>query len=200
MAGPLSGLVLAGGESRRLGLDKARLLFGGRPLLDIVAGRLAEVCAEVIVVASPQRPPEVTPPGARVVFDETPGLGPLAGIQAGLKAASFPFAFVAACDMPFLSLPLLRYMAGLPRTYEALVPEVQGRRHPLHAIYSRACLPAVEELLRAGQRSIGELLTRVRVQAVGEEEVRRWDPDGLTLFNLNDRRDLATARRVWRTR
>ncbi len=200
MGDPLSGLVLAGGESRRLGLDKARLLFGGRPLLDIVAGWLAEVCAEVIVVASPLRPPEVIPPGARVVFDETPGLGPLAGIQAGLKAASCPFAFVAACDMPFLSLPLLRYMAGLPQSYEALVPEWQGRRHPLHAIYSRACLPAVEALLGAGQRRVEELLARVRVQVVGEEEVRRWDPEGLSLFNLNDRRDLATARRVWRTR
>jgi molybdopterin-guanine dinucleotide biosynthesis protein A len=191
---------LAGGESRRLGLDKAHLLFGGRPLLHIVAGRLAEVCAEVIVVASPLRPPEGIPDGARLAMDGAPGLGPLAGIQAGLKAASFPFALVAACDMPFLSPPLLRYMAGLPRSYEALVPEWDGRRHPLHAIYSRACLPTIDALLEAGQRSVEELLARVRLQVLGEEEVRRWDPEGLSLFNLNERQDLTVARRLWRGR
>lgn len=198
MAGPLSGIVLAGGESSRLGQDKSLLDFGGRPLLHIAVERLREVCAEVIIAASPLRAPAPAPQGARVAFDQAPGMGPLAGIQAGLRAASLPFALTVACDMPFLSPALLRYMAGLPRRYQALVPEWEGRRHPLHAVYARTCLPVIDALLEAGQRSVEELLARVRLQVVPEEEIRRYDAAGLSLFNLNDRRDLAEARRLWR--
>lgn len=198
MAAPLTGIVLAGGRSRRLGRNKAFVPFGGRPLLHIVCERVAQLCPQVIVAASAGGMPGDAPAGVEVVRDEKPGQGPMAGMQAGLRAAAFDYALVLACDMPFLSSSLLRYMADLPRDYQALVPEWQGRRHPLHAIYSCACLPVIDALLGEGQRSVEELLARVAVRLLPEGEIRQWDAAGLSLFNLNDAQDLKEAQRRWR--
>lgn len=198
MAAPLTGVVLAGGRSRRLGRNKAFLPFGGRPLLHIVCERVAQVCPQVVVATSARGMPGEAPTGVEVVRDEKPGQGPLAGMQAGLRAAAFDYAFVLACDMPFLSPSLLQYMADLPRDYQALVPEWQGRRHPLHAIYSRTCLPVIDYLLDEGQKSVGELLAQVNVRLLPEGEIRPRDAAGLSLFNLNDAQDLKEAQRRWR--
>jgi molybdopterin-guanine dinucleotide biosynthesis protein A len=198
MGEPLDGIVLAGGQSRRLGLDKAGLVFGGRPLLEIVVERLAGVCQDVVVACGriDQEGRPALP--VRQVSDSIPGRGPLAGLQAGLSAVRSEFALVMACDMPFLSPGLLTYMAGLPRRFEALSPLVDGRWHPLHAIYARSCLPAIEQLLAEGRNSVEELLSRLRVQALTEDELHRHDPEGLSLFNLNGPRDLKRARALWK--
>lgn len=198
MAAPLTGIVLAGGRSRRLGRNKALLPFGGRPLLHIVCERVAQVCPQVVVATSAGGMSGDAPAGVEVVRDEKPGQGPLAGMQAGLRAAAFDYALVVACDMPFLSPSLLRYMADLPRDYQALLPEWQGRRHPLHAIYARACLPVINALLSEGQRSVQELLARVDVRLLSQGDIRQRDPAGLSLFNLNDAQDLKEAQRRWR--
>lgn len=194
---PLAGVVLAGGRSRRLGRNKAFLPFGGRPLLHIVCERVARVCPQVVVAASARGMRGEAPAGVEVARDEKPGQGPLAGMQTGLRAAAFDYALVVACDMPFLSPSLLQYMADLPRDYQALVPEWQGRRHPLHAIYSRTCLPLIDALLQEGRRSVEELLVRVSVRLLPEGEIRPWDAAGLSLFNLNDAQDLEEAQRRW---
>ena len=198
MARPLSGIVLAGGASRRLGVDKAGLTFGGRPLLEIIVERLSAVCSEVIVACGSQTVGERPALPVRFVKDPIAGQGPLAGVQAGLAAAEADFCLVVACDMPFLNPALLAYMAGLPRRYQALVPQFGGRWHPLHAVYARSCLPTVESLLAQGGSSVEELLSRLDVRALSEEELRRHDPEGLGLFNLNDAQDLTRASALWR--
>jgi molybdopterin-guanine dinucleotide biosynthesis protein A len=195
---PLDGVILAGGRSRRLEIDKAMLRFGGRPLLEIVVERLAGVCREVVVaygdVAREERPRL----SVRIVADAFPGQGPLAGLEAGLRAIDGDFALVVACDMPFLNPELLAYMAGLPRHYQALVPRVQGRWHPLHAIYARSSLPIIQRLLARGRNSMKGMLAQLDVCPLTEEELARFDPAGLSLFNLNGPRDLARARALWR--
>jgi molybdopterin-guanine dinucleotide biosynthesis protein A len=197
MAGSLSAIVLAGGASRRLGLDKAQLTFGGRPLLHIIIDRLSAVCDEMIVACGRRRDLDGPHVPGRIVYDAMPGQGPLAGIEAGLRAASSDFAFVVACDMPFLQPALLSYMADLPRDYEALVPVATGRRHPLHAIYARSCLPAIESLLARGENRADELHYHVRTRVVWEDDLRRHDPEGMSLFNLNEPADLSYARSRW---
>ncbi|MBI2914224.1 MAG: molybdenum cofactor guanylyltransferase [Chloroflexi bacterium] len=199
MAKPLSGVVLAGGASRRLGLDKAGVTFDGRPLLEIIVERLSGVCSEVIVACGSQTARKRPALPVRFVKDPIAGQGPLAGVQAGLAAAQSDHCLVVACDMPFLNPGLLAYMAGRPRRYQALVPRFGGRWHPLHALYARSCLPTVESLLAQGGNALEELLAHLDVQVVSEEEVRRHDPRGLSLFNLNDARDLNRARAIWRT-
>lgn len=198
MAAPLSAIVLAGGASRRLGQDKAALSFGGRPLLHIVIERISAVCRQIIVAGARGRPDGSLP--VTFVEDDVPDQGPLAGLHAGLAAASADFVLVVACDMPFLNTRLLAYMASLPRDYQALVPRLGGRQHPLHAIYAHSCLPVIESLRAQGCNSMGDLLARAGVRELAEEEVRRLDPEGLSLFNLNNRADLDLARSIWKER
>ncbi|MCH7835625.1 MAG: molybdenum cofactor guanylyltransferase [Chloroflexi bacterium] len=190
----LTGIVLAGGKSRRLGTDKASLTFEGRLLLETVIERLSGVCSEVIVASGRSAEGRKTLRSVRFVADLAPGRGPLAGVQAGLTAATAEFALVVACDMPFLNPHLLSYMAGLPRRYQALVPRIAGRWHPAHAIYARSCLPVIEELLAKRSSSMRELLSRLDVRELPEEELRRYDTQGLSLFNVNEPRDLERAR------
>lgn len=195
---PLDGLVLAGGRSERLALDKALVRFGGVPLLRIVVERAARVCQQVVVaVDRPDRYQGLGLP-ARLVADRSPGLGPLSGLQAGLLACRTEHVLVAACDLPFLNVELLRHMARLPRSYQALVPWRDGRWHPLHAIYARSCLEAVDAMVAAGGGSMQELLGRLDVRRLDDEEMARLDPDGLSLLNLNERSDLARARALWK--
>ena len=198
MTEPLHGVVLAGGRSRRLGVDKALLRFGGQPLVRIVVDRVAGICDEVVVaVDRPERFQGVAL-AARLVADVAPGLGPISGLHSGLKACQVDHVLVVACDLPFLNEKLLRYMAEQPRAYQALVPWADERWHPLHSIYNRSCLPEVERMVRRGGGSMRDLLSRLDVRRLSGEELRRLDPDGLSFLNLNRRADLARARAIWR--
>ncbi len=133
-----------------------------------------------------------------MVADESPGLGPLSGLQVGLRTCRTEHVLVAACDLPFLNVELLRHMARLPRSYQALVPWRDGRWQPLHAIYARSCLEAVDAMAAGGGGSMQELLGRLNVRRLDEEEMDRLDPDGLSLVNLNERSDLDRARGLWK--
>jgi molybdopterin-guanine dinucleotide biosynthesis protein A len=194
---PLDGVVLAGGKSRRLGVDKALLDLGGAPLLQTVVQRVSQICPRVIVAVDRAGRYGRLGLTARLVADASPGLGPLAGLQSGLQACATAHALVVSCDLPFLNVELLRYMAGLPRDYQALLPHSAGRDHPLHAVYARTCLPEVDALLAAGGGSMRQLLARLDVRRLDEREIHRVDPDGLSLLNLNDESDLERARAIW---
>lgn len=198
-AEPLSGIVLAGGKARRLGMDKARIVLpDGRPLIAAVSATLHALCVEVVVVVdTPGRFADLELPG-REATDVVAGRGPIGGLHAGLPEVRQPFAVVVACDMPFLSPALLAYMAGRPRTYQALVPRLDGRWHPTHAIYSRACLPFIERALAEGENRLTALLSRLEVQEVTADEVRQFDSEGLCLLSLNEPEDLERAEATWR--
>jgi len=191
---PTSAIVLAGGRSRRLGQDKALLDLGQGPLLARTVQVAAALCSEVVVVTDvPGRYRELALP-VRWASDRLPGRGPLAGLEAGLRAIGNEFALLLACDLPFLSLRLLAHMLAQERDYEALVPFWEGRWHPLHAVYARSCLSRVEELLQEGEGRMEALLPRLRLRVLPPEEIGRIDPQGLSLFNLNTPQDLARAR------
>lgn len=195
---PLDGVVLAGGSSRRLGRDKAMLRFGGAPLLKIVVDRITHVCDHVVVaVDQPERYQELRLP-AKLVADAAPGLGPISGLQSGLQACDAEHVLVVACDLPFLNVELMRFMADLPRSYQALVPWSEDRWQPLCAIYARSCLKVVDAMVSAGGGSMHKLLDQLDVQRPDEEEMRRLDPQRLSFLNLNERSDLDKARAIWK--
>jgi molybdopterin-guanine dinucleotide biosynthesis protein A len=192
----VSGIVLAGGESKRLGAEKALLDFGGSTLLEITVERLREVTADIVVACGQGKRPSWPSVDAQMVLDRSEGRGPLAGLDAGLRRIANEAAVVVACDMPFLNPALLALLAGRLETHAAVVPMFDGRYHALHAVYSQRCLPFVEDLLLKGG-SMRDLLAAVDTRVVPEVEVREVDPAGLSCFNLNVTADLEAARAIW---
>ena len=202
---PLSAAVLAGGQSRRMGTDKALLplVAGGQPMLGMVLERLSAVADDVFVVANDEA--RYAPLGARVVPDLRRDVGALGGIQAAITSSAHEHCLVVACDMPFLSLPLLRRMAGEPRDYDILVPLLPGESRQrgdslvfqtLHAIYSKRCLPFIEKRIAEGNKQVVGFFEDVRVRALDLAEVRRWDPELRSFFNVNTAEALLVAARV----
>lgn len=178
-----------------MGEDKARLVVSaGQPVIRSVVEVVGKVCSEVLLVTDRLGRYEDLNLPAREVIDIVPGKGPLGGLHAGLRASESPFALVVGCDMPFLNPRLLWHMAERKRDYEALAPRVKGRWQPLHAIYARACLATLEEMLAQGQLSMTALLSRARVKAVSAAAVRRLDPQGRSFLNLNRPEELAQMR------
>ena len=185
----ISAVVLAGGRSKRLGKDKALLMLNGQPLLARAVHTVAALSDDLIVVTNHPESHGVAASPARMVPDEVPGVGSLMGLYSGLKACRHPRAVVVACDMPFLSITLLRYMASLAGDYDAVVPRQGKWFEPLHAAYGRTCLPAIEEALARGQRQIISFFDDVRVRYVDGHELDAVDPEHQSFLNVNTDRD-----------
>lgn len=185
----LSVVILAGGHSRRLGRDKSLLELDGQPLLARTVQRLDALGDDLVVVTNDAARYESLSLAARFVPDEKPGMGSLMGIYSGLQATCHPHALVLACDMPFLDLPLLRYMASLAPGHDVVIPRLGSLLEPLHAIYGKSCVPIIEELLDRGERKIVAFLQSVRVRYVEEAELDRFDPDQLSFVNVNTPQD-----------
>lgn len=188
----VTGLVLAGGTSRRMGRDKASLPWppGGRTkLLDRTVGTLLSVCREVLVVGREH-------PGHRSVPDALPGQGPLMGLAAGLRAAECDWCLAVAADLPFLRGAMLEALLGHAGG-QAVVPRVGGRAQPLLALYHRSCLGPIEEALARGKRRMDSFWPAVEVRLVEEETLRAHDPALLSFRNLNRPEDLEAAQALW---
>ena len=191
----ISGIVLAGGMSRRLGRNKAVEHVGRMPLLSRVIDRLSQVTDQtVVVVADAEQASELPiPHSATIAPDVYPGAGSLGGIFTGLSAAAEEWGIVVACDMPFLNLDLLRHMLSLRDGYDAVVPVIDGRPEPTHAAYSTACLPHIERRLQANDLKIARFFDQVRVNYLSQSEVEERDPERLSFFNVNTQEDLDRA-------
>jgi molybdopterin-guanine dinucleotide biosynthesis protein A len=182
---------MAGGQSRRLGRDKALLEINGETLLARALRIVGEVTAERFIIGPAERREQA--PGVRVLADELPGSGPLGGIYTALRAASHDLVLVVACDMPFLNPGLLRYLLSLAPGCDVVLPRVDGRGEQLHAVYARSCIEPIAAQLRSGDFKIDRFFARVRVRAVEEDELRRHDPDLRSFRNVNTPEDWAAA-------
>jgi len=180
-----------------MGRDKLVLEVGGAPLLRRVGDALSARCAEIIVVGRSGDAARLE--GVRRISDERRGLGPLAGMEAGLAAARNRLVFVAAGDMPFLSVDLIAYLLERleARGVAAVVPRHGGMAHPLCAAYDREVLPHVESALDRGVRSVRELLKNMDSVEYVERELRRFGDPNLYLMNVNSPEDLERARASW---
>lgn len=179
-----------------MGRDKLPLKVGADTILDRVYAALAPRCAEVFVVGTGGQ----APAGARQIPDLRPGEGPLAGIEAGLSAASHRPVFVAAGDMPFLTSDLVGGLLGLlSESVPGVVPDLENGLHPLCAAYGRELRPAVSAALDSGTRSVRDFLEDLPgVLYVGEKELERFGDPNLLLTNVNSPEDLARAQATLR--
>jgi molybdopterin-guanine dinucleotide biosynthesis protein A len=191
-------IVLAGGQSLRLGEDKLEVMLGGESLIQRVIGRLVLLSDEVIVVFSQGQisPPLLPQDKVKKVTDFYPGKGALGGIYTGLMKTSSFHNIVVACDMPFLNLKLLRYMLDLSLPFDAVVPRVKGMLEPLHAVYSRNCLDIIRERLLKDDLQINNILPLVKVRYIEEVEIDKFDPEHLSFFNINTKDELRQAKEL----
>ncbi len=196
MPSPISSILLAGGRSSRLGTDKARIKLDGRfMMLQGIAQKLLAVSDEVIVATDGRRYDRLRLK-VKWVEDVYPGAGSLVGLYSGLREASSDYALVVACDMPFLNTELLRYMIALPRDYDVLIPKVGDKIEPLHAIYSKKCLPPIESSLKAGHLKIIDFLDEVLVRYLPKEVIESYDPEHRSFFNINSLEQLREAKSI----
>ncbi len=190
-------IILAGGEALRLGQDKLKEIVGRKSLLDGVLSHARAVCNDTIIVTSQERTiPTNGSVGVKVVRDLLPGRGPLAGVYSGLAASDRFYNLVLAADMPFLNDALLTYMIQSAMSYDLVVPDVDGLVEPLHAVYSKNCLAPIRYLLKENELSLHQLIPLVKVRHISTVEIDRFDPQHLSLFNINTRADLEKARQL----
>ena len=195
-----SGIVLAGGRSRRLGRAKALEPFQGEPLIRRVIDRLSRITDDLVFVVNDHEQASALPISSRdtdltyeIVIDKYPDGGSLGGIYTGLLAAESQLAFVVACDMPFLNVELMRHMLSMRDGQDVVVPRKDGYPEPTHALYSKSCLPFIEKRLKRDDLKIARFFDEIRVRFLDEAEVRGLDGDLLSFFNVNTQDDLDRA-------
>ena len=193
-----TGIVLAGGRSSRMGQPKALLPFDGTPLIVHIVHFLQHLFEQVIVVSAPGQPLPAMP--VTMVQDDVPYQGPVGGICYGLRAAQAEIAFVTSCDSAFLNRRLIAHLLSEIADYDVVVPRWDHRLQPLHAIYKRMVLPLLDEQLARGELRPVFLFDRVRTRTIEEEEIRRFDPEGASFFNMNTPEDYAAALERWKLR
>ncbi|MBN1667700.1 MAG: molybdenum cofactor guanylyltransferase [Anaerolineales bacterium] len=189
-------VIQAGGQSKRMGQDKALLDFGGQPLIQHVSQRLLGLAAETLVTTN-------QPEGYRfldvpLVADLLPGRGALGGLYTALSAASQPLVAVVACDLPFASKALLaacRDQLLAEPGLDAVIPSTDQGLEPLHAVYRRAtCLPAVQAAIAADRWKMIAWHGDAHVRIMSPEESTSYDPQGLAFWNVNTPTEFESAR------
>ncbi len=191
-------IVLAGGKSSRLGIDKASATVGDKCLLHQVISCVGTLCKYIIIVTDQERtlPQFANQIDLRTATDTFPGKGPLGGIYTGLAISDSFYNLVVACDMPFLNQGLLRYMMELSADSDLVIPQLDNQVEPLHAVYTKNCLSSIEHLIKQDKLNINELCRLVRVRYVKAGEIEGFDPTHLSFFNINTKADLKKAREL----
>jgi molybdopterin-guanine dinucleotide biosynthesis protein A len=194
MQTPLTCVILAGGQSTRMGQEKAFLDILGRPMIEWTLQALAGLGDEMLIVTN--TPARYAYLGCRTVTDRYPGQGALGGLYTGLAEMSHEYALVVACDMPFLNRELLSYQVRLATCCDAVVPRIGRFSEPLHAVYSRRCVEPIGAALAAGQQRFFDVFQAIRVRYVEEAELDRYDPGRRSFMNVNTPADLESVRRL----
>jgi len=192
----LTAIILAGGKSSRMDSDKNKsmLRLNGKYLIDIVRSKLKCVVGDNIII--------VGPPGRylsykQVVPDLFSRKGPLMGIYSGLRASPSQYNIVVGCDMPFLEVKLLKYMTENINSNDIVIPRYgDGYIEPLCAIYSKRCLEAIERNLEENIFSVRGIFPHLKVKFVENEEIKKYDPEFYSFFNINYKKDMIEAEKI----
>jgi len=179
----ITGVILAGGASSRMGRNKALLLVDGIPLIEKIYRTMAELFDNLLLVTN--TPEEYAFLPCRKVGDIYRGVGSIAGLHAGLTASSTQRIFIVACDTPFLNASLIRKICSIDGNAAAVVPVGRSGKEPLHALYGKDCLPALEQMLVQDIRKILHLYEQVPTRFVMPEEFSSIAEAELSFYNLN---------------
>jgi len=179
----VTGVILAGGLSSRMGSNKALLPYRSGRFIESIHRQLASLFGEVLVVAN--NPGLYDFLGCRIVPDLHPGLGVLAGLHAGLSASRSHHIFAVACDMPYLNARLIAELVSRRGSADVIIPEGDKGLEPLHAVYGKACLPHMEAALLDNRRRVISFFPEVRVLQLERSQVAALDPEFRSFLNIN---------------
>jgi molybdenum cofactor guanylyltransferase len=186
------GFILAGGESSRMGRDKAFIELGGVPLIVRVARLMEPLVGAPTVIGRDERFAQL---GLNPFPDDQPGLGPLGAIATALRITAHPWNLILGCDQPFLTTEWLRYLATRTASTSAdvVLPESDGGDEPLCAVYHKRCGAVIDSAIARGVRKVTAALAGLRLERIARNESRPFDPDGLLFKNMNSPADYDEA-------
>lgn len=189
-----TGVILAGGKNLRLpGIKKSFHEIQGTRIMDSIYELFRSLFDEIIIVAN--EPEAFADWDALIVSDIDPSRCSICGVHAALFYATHPHVFISACDTPFLKRGLAEYILGQVKPgYDVVMPETEGGLEPLCAVYSRDCLPRVEQSIREKRFMIKKAFKKNRIRILPKDVLKRYDPDMRSFFNINTPTDLETAR------
>jgi molybdopterin-guanine dinucleotide biosynthesis protein A len=193
----IAAVILAGGQSRRMGQDKRFLEIGGRPFIERVLHVLAPIFSEIlIVVAEPD--PRLDVFGYPVVTDLRPGYATLGGLYTGLKTTMRRSVFAVACDMPCLNQRTIESMLANEEGVDVVMASLSTGLQPMHAIYGKACLPYLEQMMDSGDLKLQNLLQAplLRIKRIEDDALRSIDPYLKSFLNVNTPADLEMVRKL----
>ncbi len=190
---PCSGVILAGGlNSRFSGKPKALLSVRGRRILDHIYKIFSELFNEIILVTND--PGLYLEWNLTIAADLYPIKSSLTGIHAGLFFSKNPYIFTTACDTPFLQKDLVKALLdSIDPEIDVVIPRTAMGYEPLCAVYARSCLCRAAQNLDRGRLKIQDIFNRARMKKIGENRLRRYDPDLISFFNINTPEDLVKA-------
>lgn len=193
----MSGVVLAGGKSRRMGTDKRHLSIHGKPLLDRVLSVLLEVFPEVLLVLA-EDDISKQDERIRVVTDLVPGCAAVGGLYTGLYQSRYPSVFVVACDMPFINPAVIELFCQKGDVADLVLAQLVNGLQPLHGLYSKECLPFLKEMIDAQDFRLQNMADKqsLTVHRIPEEDIKRVDPQLLSFLNLNSPADVELAKKI----
>lgn len=195
-----TGIILAGGSSRRMGKNKALMPLGCATLIEHTLCRMQSVTTNLLLITN--TPSLYGHLGVRMYTDLIPNMGALGGIYTGLTHADNPAAICVACDMPLLQPRLLSYLTTVLGEDDAAVPYVENPDSPvpkfqtLSAVYSKKCLSTIKQMFVEGELRVHALYNRISVRVVPPSEWRQFDPHGHSFFNINTPEDFNIVRRI----
>jgi molybdopterin-guanine dinucleotide biosynthesis protein A len=183
----MTGVILSGGKSTRMGTNKAFLEIGGKRLIDRIMLMFRDMFREVILVTN--SPLDYLDQDCIIASDIFKNKGALGGIYTGLFYASCDHVFVSACDMPFLNKSFIEHMIKCRDRYDIVVPELPDGLQPLHAIYSKRCLSPIKKLMDMDNLKITGFYRGLKTLVIKEETIKSFDPEGKMFLNVNTRKD-----------
>jgi len=190
----MTAIILAGGNSIRMGQNKALIQIDGIPIITRIYTLLTELFQEVIIVSNQK---DLFQSLAASIYDDLlPGKGALGGLYTGVFFSSFEYSFCVACDMPLIKRALVQFLIGNAKDEDAIVPRTRDGMQPLHAIYSKRCLDAMRTVIDQGKYKIVDFYDLVKVKIVDESDFLYLDPLRESFINVNTPEELLFLRKA----
>ncbi|WP_457625468.1 molybdenum cofactor guanylyltransferase [Persephonella sp.] len=199
----ISAILLAGGQSKRMGRDKAFLEIGGKTFLRIIAEKLSVYCSRIVISGNKEEDlylSQLKEINAEIIFvkDKHPYAGPLNGIISCKEYIKHEYVFIATCDTPFLNQELIPFFYRRINGYDAVIPSVNEKLQFLNTLYTRKSVEVGRSLYEKGIRSLYKWIESLNIKKIEENKIKTIDKDALTYWSINTPEDYDRIKFLWR--